>query len=149
MSFPHFSRRLFSFVLSNRLIVFPFPTSCIPFYFLSVSASLQNTSLQNGKRINLPWVQIYEYFKVFDEVGYRLSRAQQPEDLAIGHVDTGFLGFTPSLCKSWDGSQAPSCRCMLLIQFSLFKFINVIPLLWTPSNYATSQITSSTFLIIK
>jgi len=37
-----------------------------------------------------------------------------------GHLDTGFLGFPLSTSKCWDGSQIPSCYCMLLMQPSRF-----------------------------
>jgi hypothetical protein len=46
------------------------------------------------------------------------------EGPATGHLDTGFLGFPLSLNKCWDGSQVPSCYCMLLMQPSRFKLIN-------------------------
>jgi hypothetical protein len=50
-----------------------------------------------------------------------------PEGPATGHLDTGFLGFPLSLIKCWDGSQIPSCYCMLLMQPSLSKFIKITP----------------------
>jgi hypothetical protein len=50
-----------------------------------------------------------------------------PEGPATGHFDTGFLGFPLSLRKCWDGSQIPSCYCMLLMQPSLSKFIKITP----------------------
>jgi hypothetical protein len=51
----------------------------------------------------------------------------QPEGPATGHLDTGFLGFTLSLSKCWDGSQVSSCYCKLLMQPSLSKFIKITP----------------------
>jgi hypothetical protein len=45
-----------------------------------------------------------------------LKFSMQPEGLAIGYPDTGFLGFPPSLSKFWDGSEVPSYCCVLLIQ---------------------------------
>jgi hypothetical protein len=50
-----------------------------------------------------------------------------PEGPATGHLVTGFLGFPLSLSKCWDGSQIPSCYCMLLMQPSLSKFIKITP----------------------
>jgi hypothetical protein len=50
-----------------------------------------------------------------------------PEGPATGHLDTGFLGFPLSSSKCWDGSQIPSCYCMLLMQPSLSKFIKISP----------------------
>jgi hypothetical protein len=50
-----------------------------------------------------------------------------PEGPATGHLDTGFLGFPLSSSKYWDGSQVPSCYCMLLMQPSLSKFIKITP----------------------
>jgi hypothetical protein len=50
-----------------------------------------------------------------------------PEGPAIGHLDTGFIGFPLSSSKCWDGSQIPSCYCMLLMQPSLSKVIKITP----------------------
>jgi hypothetical protein len=38
-----------------------------------------------------------------------------------------FSWFPLSLSKCWDGSQIPSCYCMLLMQPSLSKFIKIAP----------------------
>jgi hypothetical protein len=51
----------------------------------------------------------------------------QPEGPATGYLDTGFLGFPLSSSKCWDGSQIPSCYCMLLMQPSLSKFFKIPP----------------------
>jgi hypothetical protein len=56
-----------------------------------------------------------------------LVASMHPEGPATGHLDTGFLGFPLSLNKCWDGSQIPSCYCMLLMQPSLNKFIKITP----------------------
>jgi hypothetical protein len=42
-------------------------------------------------------------------------------------VDELRLQFPLSLSKCWDGSQIPSCYCMLLMQPSLSKFIKITP----------------------
>jgi hypothetical protein len=39
-----------------------------------------------------------------------------------------FFSFPLSLSKCWDGSEVPSCHCMLLMQASRFKFIKIYPL---------------------
>jgi hypothetical protein len=47
-----------------------------------------------------------------------------------GHLVTGFLGVPVSSNKCWDGSQIPSCYCMLLMQPSKFQTHQNYPLLW-------------------
>jgi hypothetical protein len=60
-----------------------------------------------------------------------------PEDPAIGRRDTGFLGFPLYSSKCWEGSLVPRCYCMLLMQPSRLKFINILKSLRTPRNYVT------------
>jgi hypothetical protein len=47
-----------------------------------------------------------------------------PAGLATGHLDTGFLGFPLSSSTCWDGSV---CYCLLLMQPSHLKFLNIEP----------------------
>jgi hypothetical protein len=54
-----------------------------------------------------------------------LEVSMHPEGPATGHLDTGFLGFPLSLSKCWDGTQVPSCYCVLLMQPSRLKFIKI------------------------
>jgi hypothetical protein len=67
-----------------------------------------------------------------------------PEGPATGHLDTVFLGFPLSLSKYWDGSQVPSCYCMLLMQPSLSKFIKI-----TPCSRATNLVNFSNYFNIQ
>lgn len=54
---------------------------------------------------------------------------------ATGHLDIDFLGFPLSLNKPWDDSQISSYYCILLMQPSRFKSIQIYYLLWSPLNY--------------
>jgi hypothetical protein len=47
------------------------------------------------------------------------------KSLAATQLSGDFLGFRPSSSKWWDGSQVPSCYCMLLMQVSWLKLIKI------------------------
>lgn len=58
------------------------------------------------------------------------------EDPGTGHFDTGFVGFSLSSSKYWDGSQVPNCHSVFLMQPSQLILIKIRKLcLWTPQMY--------------